>query len=114
MTFTFDPTTSRGRVRLLVPDAVTPGHMFEDAEIDAYLAMNDDEVRLAAADAIETIAGSNAMVGKLISVNGLSANGAFVCNSLMARARTLRETATEYVGIASAAVDEFTWQEMIA
>jgi len=111
MAFTFDPTTSRGRVRLLVPDVTAAAYVYEDAEIDAFLAMNDGEVRLAAADAIETIAGNEAMVGKLMSVNGMSTNGASVCNSLVARARALRENA-EYVGIASSAVDAWTYEEL--
>lgn len=118
MANTYSPTTDAGRVRLLIPDTNTTTAVFSDDEIAAFLALNDGDVYAAAADAVETIASSEAMVGKMISINGLSTNGAYVCNALLSRSRMLRaratERATEYVGVASAAVDEWTWKELNA
>jgi len=61
MAFTYDSTTSRGRVRLLVGDtdtAVAANQIFEDAEIDAFLALADSDVWGAAAAACRSIAAS--------------------------------------------------------
>lgn len=59
MAFTFDPTTSRGRVRLLIADTddvTAANQVFTDAEIDAFLALEDGEVYAAAASAAESMA----------------------------------------------------------
>lgn len=61
MAFTFDPTSDRGKVRLLVADTdqATPANqIFEDAEIDAFLSLASDEVFEAAALACESVAAS--------------------------------------------------------
>ena len=38
MAFTYDPTTARGQVRLLVSDTDADAEIFSDAEIDLPLA----------------------------------------------------------------------------
>ena len=63
MPFTYDSTTSRGRVRLLVGDTDTADstkQIFTDAEIDAFLAMESNEIYAAAAAACESLAASTA------------------------------------------------------
>jgi hypothetical protein len=117
MANTYNPATDAGRVRLLIPDTNTTTAVYSDDEIAAFLALNDGDIYAAAADAVETIASSEAMVGKMIVINGMSSHGAYVANSLLSRARQLRARAAEsveYVGIASAAVDEWTWTELNA
>ena len=62
MAFTYDPTTSRGRVRLLVADTDTSDatkQIFTDAEIDAMLALGDNEVFQSAALACRSLAASS-------------------------------------------------------
>ena len=63
MSFTYDDTTSRGRVRLLVADVNTSDatkQIFADSEIDALLALENNEVYLAAAAACLSIAADTA------------------------------------------------------
>ncbi|MFA4972446.1 MAG: hypothetical protein WC683_07515 [bacterium] len=91
MAFTYDVSTDRGKVRLLSTDRKAARPIFDDDEIDAFLAMNGNEVKLAAAAALEQMASNEAMVLKVISNNGLSTNGAAVAQALMARAAKLRE-----------------------
>ncbi len=89
MTFTYDPSTSRGRVRLLATDTKETNPIFEDAEIDVFLDLNDGEVLLAAAQALDQMAANQAYVLKVISNNGLRTDGAAV-------ARVLSGLATKY------------------
>lgn len=59
MAFTFDPTTARGKVRLLISDTddVTAlNQVFTDAEIDAFLALESNEIYGAAASACQSMA----------------------------------------------------------
>ena len=61
MAFTYDPTTDRGRVRLLVADTETAraeDQIFSDAEIDAFLSLESNEVYAAAAAACSAVAAS--------------------------------------------------------
>lgn len=63
MAFTYDSTTDRGRVRLLVGDTDTSDstkQIFTDAEIDAFLALESSEVYAAAAAACESLAATSA------------------------------------------------------
>lgn len=63
MAFTVDVDTARGRVRLLIGDTDTAkvaAQIFTDAEIDAFLAIESNEVYPAAAAAAESIASSKA------------------------------------------------------
>lgn len=91
MAFTYDPTTDRGRVRLLATDRDEATAIFADDEIDAFLAMESSSVRLAAAVALETIAADQALVLKVVKTLDLETDGAKVANTLMERARRLRE-----------------------
>lgn len=63
MAFTLDPTTKRGKVRLLVGDtdtATAANQIFTDEEIDAFLNLEGNEVYPAAAAACQSIAASSA------------------------------------------------------
>jgi hypothetical protein len=48
MAFTYVLATDVGKIRLLIPDRVTPGHIFEDDELTGYMTLEGD-VRSAAA-----------------------------------------------------------------
>lgn len=87
-----DFTTDRGRVRLLINDTdVDP--VFNDREIDAFLAMEGDSPKLAAAQALDTIADDEALTSKVIRSQDLSTNGASVAAGLRERAKSLRSQA---------------------
>jgi hypothetical protein len=93
---TTDPTTDLGRVRLLISDVDTASPTFTDAEISAFLALEGGNVRLAAAQALDTIASNEALVSKQVRTMDVSTNGPAVAAELRARARALREQADRY------------------
>lgn len=93
MTFEYDITTTTGKVRLLIGDTLDSGHLFEDEEIAVFLALGGDDVRLAAAQALETMAANQVMVLKVMTMNGTSTNGAAVAAELRNQAKQLREQA---------------------
>ena len=58
MAFTYDITTDRGKVRLLISDTNAADYQFEDTEIDAFLTMASSSLLLAASYALESWAAS--------------------------------------------------------
>jgi len=58
MAFTYDITTDRGKVRLLIGDTNAADYQFEDDEIDAFLTMASGSLLLAASYALESWAAS--------------------------------------------------------
>ncbi|KKL78369.1 hypothetical protein LCGC14_2025560 [marine sediment metagenome] len=54
MAFTYDITTNRGKVRLLISDTDSTDYQFEDDEIDAFLTMASGSLLLAASYALES------------------------------------------------------------
>lgn len=87
---TVDPTTDIGRVRLLATDLDEVNPLFTDGQITALLALEGDRVRRAAAQALDTIASSEALVSKRIRTLDLSTDGPAVAKELRARAADLR------------------------
>ncbi len=53
MAFTYDITTDRGRVRLLISDTDGTDYQFEDDEIDFFLTLGSSSVLMAASYALE-------------------------------------------------------------
>lgn len=110
---TVDPTTSIGLVRLLATDVDEEDPLFTDAQITAFLTLEGSDTRLAAAQALETIATSEALVSKKIrTADGLATDGPAVAAELRARASGLREQAA--AGTAGDDSDtlgivDFTW-----
>jgi len=70
MSFTYDPTTERGKVRLLIHDTDANSYEFEDDEIDAFLEQNSDSVWLAAADACRSLAVKSTPTAFILSIPG--------------------------------------------
>lgn len=91
MAFTYDPTTLAGQVRLMIADTVTPGHVFEDAEIAAFLAMTSDDVSRAAARAYRVMAGSQARLGRRIKVLDIEVDTKGLAAEYRELAKTLEE-----------------------
>lgn len=87
---TVDPTTSIGLVRLLSTDLDEEAPLFTDAQITAFLTLEGNEARLAAAQALDTIASSEALVSKKIRTQDLATDGPAVAKELRARADELR------------------------
>lgn len=114
MTFTYDPTTDIGKVRMLIPDRVESDAILTDEEIDAYLEMNDDDIRYAAADALDMIASDQALTLKVITLLDLKTDGPATARALMERADKLR-TLSDNEGAEADAEDGglFDYGEMV-
>jgi len=76
---------------MLITDRDEAHALFSDEEIDAFLSMENDSVRLAAAAALEAIARSEVLVLKVIETLSLKTDGAAVARELRQSARELRE-----------------------
>jgi hypothetical protein len=88
----YDPATPVGQVRLLVVDT-TSDPVFDDNEINAFLALNDQTVKLAAAQALDVIASDEALTSKRITDHDLSTDGPATAAALRAHAKSLRAEA---------------------
>lgn len=117
MPFSYDLSATTGKIRLLIPDNQPVGYVFEDAEIEAFYAM-EGNVRRAAALALETIASNETMVLKVIKLLDIQTDGAKVADALFERAGRLRSQAEDDEAIDNAGfdiaemvVDQFTYRE---
>lgn len=108
MPATYDVTTDRGRVRLLITDTDTTQPIFQDAEIDAFLAMEADSLKRAAAAALDVIASNESLVQKYIRLQDLQTNGPAVAKDLREHAKALREQAAD-----EDTDGGFDWAEMV-
>lgn len=115
MAFSYDVSTDVGRVRLLITDRDFENPIFQDDEIETFLALEDDSIRLAAALALETIAADQVLVLKVIKTLDLTTDGAKVSDALCRLADKLRE-AEEREGafaIAEQVNNDFGYRERI-
>ena len=104
MSFTYDPSTDAGKVRLLISDTQDTNHIFEDTEIQSFLEINDDP-RLAAAMALECIAVSEVLLLKVITTQNLSTHGEKMGRILLELAVSLRTRVDQDYA--------FDWAEMV-
>lgn len=107
---TIDFTTALGQVRLLSSDVNEPDFALTDDMVKGYLARyglvynstpvgNRAAINRSAADMIDTIATSEALIGKVIStVDGLKTDAAKLADSLRKHAAVLRKQADDEGG----------------
>ena len=90
---------SADTVRLLVPDLGTPP-VFDDDQIDLFLTLNDGDVYLAAADALDVMVSNLAMSGgaATIRTDDLTINDKEGLLALTERAKRLREQSATALG----------------
>ncbi len=119
MAFTYDLSTDAGKVRLLVPDNKAASYIFEDDEIDLFLAL-EGGIKKATAMALETIASNEALVLKVIKLLDVQTDGAKVSDALLKRAALLRSQAEDDAladgdgfEIAEMVVDDFTYRDRV-
>jgi hypothetical protein len=93
-------------VRLLIADTTTDPatRLFRDDQLDALLGL-EGNVKLAAAQALDTIAVSEVLISKVIRTQDLQTDGAKVAAELRARAAGLRQQVADGVGDDSAGFD---------
>ena len=121
MAFTYDPTTDRGFVRLLITDTDAANEIFDDAEIDAFLSRTSNVFR-AAAMALFQIAASEVLLLKVIKLLEIQTDGAKVATALKELALEYQEKAdlTEAgeaggsFDYAEMVVDDFSYRERLA
>lgn len=87
-------------VRLLIADTATgPGEqLFRSDQIEDFLGLEGGHVKLAAAQALDSIAVSEVLVSKVIKTQDLSTDGAKVAAELRARAKELRRQVVDGEG----------------
>lgn len=95
MAFTYDVTTDRGKTRLLAVDTKSTDYIFDDDEIDTFLALQSNSVYRAAALALDTIASNEALVLKRVTSLDLSTDGPATAKALRESADQLRQQAKE-------------------
>lgn len=82
-------------IRLLINDTATEeaDQVFSNTELLDFLALEGDDVKRAAAQALDTIADNEALVSKAIRTQDLQTDGPKVAESLRKRATELRAQA---------------------
>ncbi|GAA0403050.1 hypothetical protein GCM10009530_63790 [Microbispora corallina] len=110
-----DYASDVGQVRLLIPDTDEANPLLSDAQIGGYLAMEGGDVKLAAAQALDAIASSEALISKkLTTMDGASTDGPAVAAELRARAQALRDQVAEGLGDADAGFDIVDFDPQLA
>lgn len=100
-TFTYDLDEPAGKVRLLISDVGggdSSSFVFNDKEIEAFLNMWEQDLFMAAALALRTMAGNEAMVAKKITFLELETDGP-------AMAKAMNELADKFTKMADENVD---------
>jgi hypothetical protein len=121
MTASYDPTTSVGRIRLLITDTDTDDAIFSDEEIEAFLAMEGESILYAAALALRSIAISEALTQKRIRLLDLNTDGPATAAALGKLADNYCERAKKLEGdeedaafdIAEFAGNAFSYRERV-
>lgn len=110
MAVSYDVTVPLGKVRLLSLDSDPNNPIFQDEEHQAFLDLNDQEVRLAAAQALDVIAGNEMLVQKAIKVLLLQTDGSKGAAAFSAQADKLRQQYYEGLGDWTG---NFDWAEQV-
>lgn len=94
-----------GQVRVLIPDLRKledlrdlrnePRYLFTDEEIEALLAVNSGNIKLAAADACDAIGMDKALQLLVLKTDDKQTDGAKLLSAIVGRARQLRASARE-------------------
>lgn len=87
------PTVEQDDVRLLIADTSAANRIFSLRQIAQFLRLNSDNVRRAAAQALDTIAANEALVSKKLKTQDLSTDGPAVAEALRKQAAELRRQA---------------------
>ena len=88
---TYDPATPVGMVRLLLNDVDPAAEIFTDDEVEAFLTLEGDSVKLAAAQAIDVNATNEALASKVLRTPTVSTDGAKLADAMRRHAAALRE-----------------------
>lgn len=87
--------TPESQIRLIIGDLDENNRLFGDAELTGFLGIARNSVKRAAAEALDTIASSEALLSKKITTQDRSADGPAVADALRKHADALRKRARE-------------------
>lgn len=90
MTWTYDPSTDLGKMRLLVSDTDSTRQILQDEDLQAFISVAG-HYWPGAAMALDSIATNEVLTQKVLTIMGTSTDGAKVAKELRARAKQLRE-----------------------
>jgi hypothetical protein len=116
MSFTTDTSTALGKVRVLITDGDVAHPIFTDDQLQVFIDLEGEDIFLASALAIETIATSEALILKVIETLDVKTDGAKLAEALMKRAKSMRDRVnTESGSFAIAAMIDTpsAWRERI-
>ena len=120
MSFTYDLSSSIGRIRLRISDTSSDNYIFNDEELAVFFDDEGSNVKRACAAALEAIAVNEALVQKVIKNLQLSTDGAKLADSLLKQAANYRAQADsedlDAIGgfeIAEQIHDTFTYEERL-
>lgn len=88
-----DYSTEVGQMRLLLADTTPDQFVLTDEQLEGYLAIEDHNLKRAAAAALDAIASSEVLVSKVITTQDRSTDGAKVADALRKHAVALRARA---------------------
>lgn len=91
MAFTYDLATNRGKLRLRIGDTDSVNVIFQDDEIDEFLSVESNNLNLAAAFALETMATSAALLAKLEEIGEYKVDSSRMAGALLKSAKVFRE-----------------------
>lgn len=90
-----DYTTDVGQVRLLISDTDEANQLLSDEQIKTLLNLESGLIKLAAAQALCTIAASEVLISKKLKTQDLATDGPAVCKALRDLADGLRKQAKQ-------------------
>lgn len=113
---TIDSTTNVGKVRLLIGDVSTDPtkRLFSDTEISSFLSMENNEVRLAAATACESLSSQAALTTRLEIIDNYTIDTRKQADAYIKMAERLRSSIddTPSCGFAEIAYSDFQAAEI--
>lgn len=118
MSFTTDPTTYLGIMRVLIGDTDPNNVIFQDDSLTAFYVL-EGSVKRASAQALDAIAVNELLSQKVVRILGLSVDGAKVAETLHKLAESFRaqadydESTTANFDIAEFVLDNFSVAERI-
>ena len=89
----YDPTTTLGKVRALIRDKDQNDFLFSDQELNAFLTLENQNIWLAAATALDAAAVDHVLALKVAKVLDITVDGAKVADALSKQANKWREMA---------------------
>ena len=112
MSVTYNLGTDVGVARLIISDSDLPNPIFQDEELAAFLSMENSNIKLGAAQALDTIATNEALTQKALKILDLTTDGPKLATALRLHATSLRAQVSADEAAAEAGTD-FDWAEMV-